>query len=167
MCRPFGSRLNRSWEITSAGRMPFCSRPSCGSKLTFQISPALGSGGAAKDLLHFLRAVVRLFVLESVHRRAFEHPDLILVALPGNRIGLQALERSFDLAPEFLLLILGDGVLDHLTDRPALLLRQIAQGGGQVVLNPHGGGHRATPFASLHPDRILRRSPYACQQKYI
>src|SRR5680860_571873 len=127
--------------MTSAGRTPACSRPTCGSKVTFQISPALGSSLAPKDLLQFRFGVIRFFVLETVHRPALIEADLFLILLPGNRIGAQSCYRGFYLSPELLLLILVHCIPDHLPNWTVLFACQIPQLGGNALIDANRGGH--------------------------
>ena len=57
--------------------------------MTSQISPTLGSR-VLLNLRLLFRAVVRLFLIEPIHRRLFEQLRLPEIVLPGHWIGLQA-----------------------------------------------------------------------------
>src|SRR6478752_3730093 len=122
MCRPFGSRLKRSCEITNPGRSPACSRPTWGLKSINQTSPDCGTRVVGTNLLQFLGREIGRLVFQTVHRPALKQGDLILIVLPGDRIGLQSRKRGVDLRPEALPPITLNRRFDHLPDRAMLFL---------------------------------------------
>src|SRR5829696_3828029 len=106
MYRPLGTRLKESFEMTRAGRMPPCSRPTRGSKSTSQTSPSLGARVLGTNLLLFRRRVVRRLVLEAIHGAARKESDLVLVVCPGRMIRPQPGEVLADTLPELRFLVL-------------------------------------------------------------
>src|SRR5829696_2437516 len=118
--------------MTRTGRMPPCSRPTRGPKSTSQTSPSLGARVFGTDLLLFRRRIVGRLVLEAIHGAARKESDLALVVCPGRRIRPQPGEVLMNTLPELCFLVLGDRILDHLADRPALFARQRSQRGGEL-----------------------------------
>src|SRR5665811_202170 len=112
---PLGIRLNRSLEMTSAGRLPPCSCPLTGSKSTSQISPILGSGSLT--IAVSIALIVWLFVLQTVVHCRIPKRQLILVVLPSPRISTQSVVVLLHLLPELVLFVFLDGFLHNLTDR--------------------------------------------------
>src|SRR5680860_1360088 len=138
-------------DTTRAGRIPPCSFPTLGSKSTSQTSPALGSG-IGTDLFLLFGRVIRLLMLKPIHRAAFEEGHLVLVRLPGGRIGLKPCVIVTHLSPEAGLPLVLHQLGHDLADCLVLFCRPLPKGGMRLLLHTDCGRcHRLVhSYVSLH-----------------
>src|SRR4051812_217121 len=121
MISPLGPPFRALSETTRAGRMPACSLPTVGLKLTPHTSPR---AGLAAPLL----VVIDFGILnESIGEGFFPRRVLGLEVCPRLRVGLHGRARRVEILPEFLALEIPNGLVDYRRDGCVRPRRQVAQ----------------------------------------